>query len=313
MFFHDFNRERVVEVPDVSPDGFRAMLRYIYTDEANITADNIESVVQLSDKYLLTGLFAECVEWVKQNLTAANVCRFLPLGEMYGEVGQVCYEFASDHGKDVLKTEAFLNLSRDLLAKLFASDRLAADEVTIYSRAIDWAKRQLEMTNQQCDATAIREALGDVLYRIRFPLFDAEEFASGPAESGILSADECVSVFKWFTAKKKPSLFSVDARALLDIEGLLKHLGAPRSGTCEHERGVWVDVDKLLKLYGTTAKPCQHSSPWICLTCNGAFCSDRNSTCGLFYHSQQTQHGLHFYRDSRVTTMYCGKCDTYLS
>lgn len=48
------------------------------------------------------------------------------------------------HGKDAMNSEAFLSLPKDLLAKLFASDYLAADEITVYGRAIDWAKRQLE-------------------------------------------------------------------------------------------------------------------------------------------------------------------------
>lgn len=103
MFFGTFNRERVVEIPDVSPDGFRAMLRqdkwpvlslccplrYVYTNEADITDDNVESLMKVSDKYLLTGLLAECAEWLKKNVTSANACRFLPLGELYTDIGEV--------------------------------------------------------------------------------------------------------------------------------------------------------------------------------------------------------------------------------
>lgn len=53
-------------------------VRYIYADEAHITAENLDSVLRLSDKYFLHGLFTECVEWAKKNVKAANVCRFLP-------------------------------------------------------------------------------------------------------------------------------------------------------------------------------------------------------------------------------------------
>ncbi|KAH7704358.1 BTB/POZ domain containing protein, partial [Aphelenchoides avenae] len=122
MFFGDFNRERVVEVPDASPDAFRALMKYVYTDEVEITEDNAESVIQLADKYLLAGLFGECVEWLKQ----------------------MCWERVLRHGDDALNSEAFLSLPQDLLARIFASDQLAADEITVYRRAVDWAKRQLE-------------------------------------------------------------------------------------------------------------------------------------------------------------------------
>lgn len=49
------------------------------------------------------------------------------------------------HGNDALNSEVFLDLPKGLVAKSFASDQLAADELTIYGRAVDWAKRQLEM------------------------------------------------------------------------------------------------------------------------------------------------------------------------
>ncbi|KAH7721800.1 BTB/POZ domain-containing protein 6 [Aphelenchoides avenae] len=89
MFFGDFNHERMVEIPDASPDGFRALMKYIYMDEMDISEDNVESVIQLANKYLLTGFLEECVEWLARNLTAASVYRFLPLGELYKAVGEV--------------------------------------------------------------------------------------------------------------------------------------------------------------------------------------------------------------------------------
>lgn len=48
------------------------------------------------------------------------------------------------HGNDVLNSEAFRSLPKYLIAKLLASDQLAADKITVYGRAADWAKRQLE-------------------------------------------------------------------------------------------------------------------------------------------------------------------------
>lgn len=59
----------------------------------DITEDNVESVIQLADKYLLTGLYDECVDWVKQNVTASNVCRFLPVAEKYAELGKLYVGF----------------------------------------------------------------------------------------------------------------------------------------------------------------------------------------------------------------------------
>lgn len=64
------------------------MFRFIYTNEVEITVDNVESVAKLSDKYLLTHLFDECVEWAKKNVSAANVCRFLPWVDLYNVLSE---------------------------------------------------------------------------------------------------------------------------------------------------------------------------------------------------------------------------------
>ncbi|KAH7711867.1 Bromodomain containing protein [Aphelenchoides avenae] len=103
MFYGGFNRERTVKIPDALPDGFRAMIKYIYTDEADITKRNIESVITVADKYLVTGLLAECVGWVQRNVKPANVRRFAHLGELNGEVREILaqmeaveYEFYSE-------------------------------------------------------------------------------------------------------------------------------------------------------------------------------------------------------------------------
>ncbi|KAH7711464.1 BTB/POZ domain-containing protein 6 [Aphelenchoides avenae] len=84
MFFGDFNRERVMKIPDASPDVFRALLKFIYTDEADLTDANLASLLALADRYLVTDLFDRCV----QHVTAANACRFLPLAERYAALSK---------------------------------------------------------------------------------------------------------------------------------------------------------------------------------------------------------------------------------
>ena len=49
-----------------------------------------------------------------------------------------------------------------------------------------------------------RAVLGPILSKIRFPLMTVEEFAQGPAQSGILDDRECVSLFLYFTVNPKP-------------------------------------------------------------------------------------------------------------
>ena len=55
-----------------------------------------------------------------------------------------------------------------------------------------------------------RSVLGRALYQVRFPLMTVEEFAQGPAQSGILTDRETVSLFLHFTVNPKPSVGFLD-------------------------------------------------------------------------------------------------------
>ncbi|KAH7702612.1 BTB/POZ domain-containing protein 6 [Aphelenchoides avenae] len=226
MFFGGFNRERVVYIPDASPDAFRELLRFIYTDEAVLTDDNLASVLSLADKYLVKELFDRCL----QHVTAANVCRFLPMAELYAAFSEHCWSVALNNGDEVLNSEYFLDLPKELLVKLLASDDLQVDEKTVYNRAIDWARRRLENEGLECEPASIRAMLGDVFYLIRIPLFDAKDLADGPFASGIFNDKECFTLLVWFLARKGHLLFSSKARRGTDAVAEIA-----RVADCEHE------------------------------------------------------------------------------
>ena len=69
---------------------------------------------------------------------------------------------------------------------------------------IRWAeseciRQELELTKENK-----RKVLGDSLNMVRFPLMNIEEFAQGPAQSGILTDREVVDLFLYFTLNPKP-------------------------------------------------------------------------------------------------------------
>lgn len=73
-----------------------------------------------------------------------------------------------------------------------------------------WAEQ--ECVRQQLPITPEnqRSVLGMALSLIRFPLMTVEEFASGPAQSNILTDREVVSLFLYFIVNPKPSINFLD-------------------------------------------------------------------------------------------------------
>ena len=60
------------------------------------------------------------------------------------------------------------------------------------------------------DNSLCRSVLSEALYEIRFPLMPVEDFATGPAQSGILTDKEIVSLFLYFHVNPKPKVNFID-------------------------------------------------------------------------------------------------------
>lgn len=61
----------------------------MYTDEAELTLENVASTMYLSNKYLVSGLYRACIEFVKDNIDASNVWRFLEHAELFDDLKAV--------------------------------------------------------------------------------------------------------------------------------------------------------------------------------------------------------------------------------
>ena len=62
-----------------------------------------------------------------------------------------------------------------------------------------WSEAECERENITVTVLQQRKVLGRALSLIRFPLMTVEEFAQGPAQSGILTDREVVQLFLYFT------------------------------------------------------------------------------------------------------------------
>ena len=67
-----------VELPDCEYDSMLEFLRYLYSDKANLTLSNVMHVLYLADKYMVPSLAGKCSEYLRENLSAANVFSILP-------------------------------------------------------------------------------------------------------------------------------------------------------------------------------------------------------------------------------------------
>lgn len=186
MFYGHFNVPETIDVDDATPEAFKAMLRYVYTDEVNLSPDIAFPLLYLAKKYLLNGLVTQVSKYIGSTYSDERVGEILPhLHLLEGEYAERLWDAVDMHAGTILESPEFLELNHGVLCDLLRRD-LYVDELTVYHHALAWAQAECARQQVPFESNA-REVLGNALKLIRFPLMSIEEFASGPAESNLLS------------------------------------------------------------------------------------------------------------------------------
>merc|ERR1719323_826557 len=202
-----------IDVPDVEPDAFLSMLKYLYCDEIDLNPDNVLATLYAAKKYLVPALANACVQFLEQSLTARNACLLLSQARLFSEPAliQRAWEVIDAQAELALSSEAFTDIDFDTLLSILSRESLNCKETVVFTAAVSWAKAECvrKKSSDSLDPTSVddkRKVLGKALYKIRFPAMSITDFADTVACSGILTLQETNDLFLHFTAKQKPCL-----------------------------------------------------------------------------------------------------------
>ncbi|XP_004079232.1 BTB/POZ domain-containing protein 2 [Oryzias latipes] len=201
-----------IELPDVEPAAFLALLKFLYSDEVQIGPETVMTTLYTAKKYAVPALEAHCVEFLKKNLRADNAFMLLTQARLFDEpqLASLCLENIDKNTGDALAAEGFTDIDLDTLVAVLERDTLGVREVRLFGAAVRWAEAEAHRQQLQSTPENKRKVLGKALTLIRFPLMTIEEFAAGPAQSNILTDREVVSLFLHFTVNPKPRVDFID-------------------------------------------------------------------------------------------------------
>lgn len=75
-----------IEILDVQPEAFRALLEYIYTDSISINSmDKACELCYVAKKYMLPHVVEQCTKFLWSDLSAKNVCRAYEFANLFEE------------------------------------------------------------------------------------------------------------------------------------------------------------------------------------------------------------------------------------
>jgi len=197
-----------VNVPDVDPEAFLAMLRYLYCDEISLEPDTVLATLYTAKKYIVPHLARECVRFLETSLKASNACLLLSQSRLFeeAELMQRCWDVIDAQAEIALRSEGFTDIDFPTLLTIMQRETLNCSELTVFSAACRWSSAECERRGEQPSPEGLRAMLGLAMREVRFPAMTVQEFADHAVKSDMLNLQEITDIFLNFTAKEKPAV-----------------------------------------------------------------------------------------------------------
>lgn len=205
-----------IEVPDVEPAAFLAVLLFLYTDEIQIDPETVMTTLYTAKKYAVSALEKHCVDFLKNNLTSDNAFLLLTQARLFDEpqLASVCLDTIDRFTTEALNADGFTDIDIDTLMIVLERDTLRVRESKLFQAVLRYVVMRslnilfiymLKFLSRWSEAECVRQqlpvtpenqrhVLGNALSLVRFPLMSKEEFTAVPAQSGLLNYSEA-SIF----------------------------------------------------------------------------------------------------------------------
>ncbi|XP_055353033.1 BTB/POZ domain-containing protein 1-like [Paramacrobiotus metropolitanus] len=207
--------EEPIDIPDVVPNAFENMLRYLYTDTVYLGVGDVCQTFMCADKYDVPLLMEKCCQFVSAHLSTLNCLTLLKHGVEFHaeEIVESCLDFIDKNADEVVPEDDFTVIGQELLVLMLQRDTLLTEEHNIYSAVERWALKACDSHNLDASVANRRQILGEALFLVRFPLLSNTQLADGPVKSGLLLESEIRDLYQYKFATVKPPLpFSTEPR-----------------------------------------------------------------------------------------------------
>ncbi|GAB6020852.1 BTB/POZ domain-containing protein 2 [Chamberlinius hualienensis] len=202
-----------IELPDIEPSAFLALLKFLYSDEVEIGPETVMTTLYTAKKYAVPALEKACVEFLKENLRSDNAFTLLTQARLFDEpqLAALCLETIDKSTSEAISAEGFTDIDLDTLCAVLERDSLHIREDQLFKAVVKWSEHECMRQGVELTPENLRLVLGRSLPLVRFPLMSMEDFANGPAQSGILTHTETCNVFIHYHSKPKVECLFLDA------------------------------------------------------------------------------------------------------
>uniref|UniRef100_UPI00398E52AF kelch-like protein 24 n=1 Tax=Pristiophorus japonicus TaxID=55135 RepID=UPI00398E52AF len=255
MFSTDLkeSQQGTVDIKEISADTMDCVLNYMYGGRGNIREDNVQSLLEASDRFQIAALRSACGSFLEKQLDPCNCLGFLSFANTF------CIPALSEKSRrlllkdfsEVIQHEEFLQLSKGDLCDHLSSDFLAVTkEETVFEAVMQWVHH---------DVAGRRAALKELLERVRIPLLDRIYFVEKvETDELILGSKECLPLLQEarryhifgneiMSPRTRPRKFANVAEVIVVVGGCDQkgHLPLPYTEQYNPATGEWTQLTKI--------------------------------------------------------------------
>ncbi|KAL5016964.1 hypothetical protein ScPMuIL_006553 [Solemya velum] len=193
-------QEQII-VPDIEPEVFKLLLRYMYSDKLSLLdSHNVLEILYAAKKYSVVGLVKACKTFCAEKINVDNACVLLDhaykLDEQ--ELFQACQTYILENGERCLQSVTFCKMSKHCVEKVVEADDLLACELIVWKALVGWAEAECERQGVAITDVNIRQAMGNLIYLVRFRGISSDIFARHVSTKDILTPIEVADIFRFY-------------------------------------------------------------------------------------------------------------------
>ena len=208
MFYGELaEKNSTVYLSDTNDESLKEFLRFLYTDDCNLTADNAVFVLYLAKKYIVPSLAKKCTIFLSSNLAEENVFVVLQQALQFNEkkLEKKCWDMIDLETSEAIVSDAFTDITQSTLAEFLKRESLNVKEVDLFKAVVKWSEAECLRKGIETSGTNKRVAMGNAIHRIRFLSMTSVEFGHNVSPSGILTPEEIILFYDKFSGVKRTS------------------------------------------------------------------------------------------------------------
>ncbi|XP_062543522.1 BTB/POZ domain-containing protein 6-like [Armigeres subalbatus] len=134
----------VITVPDIESEIFLEMMKFIYYDDAAMTADNLVKLYYAAEKYNLIQLKQQCHQFITDHEDSMLLIFKNNLEYGFEMIDQVCYKIIHDKPFKMFKSPEFLELPLEAMRKICSHRALRCNTDQLVEAMQKWEDYEYE-------------------------------------------------------------------------------------------------------------------------------------------------------------------------